>query len=117
MCQHPEPNARRDEAEEEAEELGTPIYGGSGLSVRALTAAELQRFLDAHHGQPAQPSAAAGMPCTHQGTPSGFPRSVQRLGLSSPEPGGRRGPGLAVAASAALVARPSRSIAAAGPMS
>jgi hypothetical protein len=37
------------------EELGTPVYQGTGLSVRALTAEELQRFLDAHAGQPARP--------------------------------------------------------------
>jgi hypothetical protein len=40
--------------EEDLEELGTPVYQGGGLSVRALTAEELQRFLNAHHGQPAQ---------------------------------------------------------------
>jgi hypothetical protein len=40
--------------EENPEELSTPVYQGSGLSVRALTAAELQRFLDAHAGQPAR---------------------------------------------------------------
>jgi Nuclease-related domain len=40
--------------EEDLEELGTPLYQGSGLSVRALTAEELQRFLEAHHGQPAR---------------------------------------------------------------
>jgi hypothetical protein len=42
------------EDEEDLEEFGTPVYQGSGLSVRALTAEELQRFLDAHHDQPAQ---------------------------------------------------------------
>jgi Nuclease-related domain len=35
-------------------ELGTPVYEGTGLSVRALTAEEVDRFLDAHAGQPAQ---------------------------------------------------------------
>jgi hypothetical protein len=40
--------------DEDLEELGTPVYQGSGLSVRALTAEELQRFLDAHAGQPAE---------------------------------------------------------------
>jgi hypothetical protein len=34
--------------------LGTAVYQGTGLSVRALTAEELQRFLDAHQGQPAE---------------------------------------------------------------
>jgi hypothetical protein len=43
-----------DDEDEDLEELGTPVYQGSGLSVRALTAEELQRFLDAHHGQPAE---------------------------------------------------------------
>jgi hypothetical protein len=35
-------------------ELGTPVYEGTGLSVRALTAEELDRFLEAHAGQPPQ---------------------------------------------------------------
>src|SRR5215207_91453 len=39
---------------DDLEELGTPVYQGSGLSVRALTAEELQRFLDAHLDQPAE---------------------------------------------------------------
>jgi Nuclease-related domain len=54
MRQHPTPDPDGYE-DEHLEELGTPIYEGSGLSVRALTAEELQRFLDAHTGQPAQP--------------------------------------------------------------
>jgi hypothetical protein len=52
MRQHHDPDPYEDE--EDPEELGMPVYQGSGLSVRALTAEELQRFLDAHHGQPAQ---------------------------------------------------------------
>jgi hypothetical protein len=51
MRQHPDPY---EDDEEDLEELGTPVYQGSGLSVRALTAEELQRFLDAHAGQPAE---------------------------------------------------------------
>jgi hypothetical protein len=35
-------------------ELGMPVYEGTGLSVRALTAEEVDRFLTAHAGQPAQ---------------------------------------------------------------
>jgi hypothetical protein len=53
MHQHPDPDPD-DHQDEDLEELGTPVYQGSGLSVRALTAEELQRFLDAHHDQPAQ---------------------------------------------------------------
>jgi hypothetical protein len=44
----------QDDEDEDLEEFGTPVYQGTGLSVRALTAEELQRFLDAHAGQPAQ---------------------------------------------------------------
>jgi Nuclease-related domain len=57
MRQHPEDEdlyRHHDDDKEDPEELGTPVYQGSGLSVRALTAEELQRFLDAHAGQPAQ---------------------------------------------------------------
>jgi Nuclease-related domain len=53
MRQHHDPDPY-EEDEEELEELGTPVYQGTGLSVRALTAEELQRFLDAHHDQPAR---------------------------------------------------------------
>jgi hypothetical protein len=49
MRQQPNPNPYEDE-----DELGTPVYQGSGLSVRALTAEEVQRFLDAHTARPAQ---------------------------------------------------------------
>jgi hypothetical protein len=52
MRQHPNPNPDKDE--DDLEELGTPFYQGTGLSVRALTAEELQRFLDAHADQPAE---------------------------------------------------------------
>jgi hypothetical protein len=54
MGQHPDPDPNPYEDEEDLEELGTPVYQGSGLSVRALTADELQRFLDAQTGQPAE---------------------------------------------------------------
>jgi hypothetical protein len=61
MRQHPDPDSDDEDEdldryhdEEDLEELGTPVYQGSGLSVRALTAEELQRFLDAHHDQPAK---------------------------------------------------------------
>jgi hypothetical protein len=36
------------------QELGTPVYEGTGLTVRALTHQELARFLDAHAGEPAR---------------------------------------------------------------
>jgi Nuclease-related domain len=52
MRQHPNPNPG--ENEEDSAAFGTPVYQGTGLSVRALTTEELRRFLDAHHGQPAE---------------------------------------------------------------
>jgi hypothetical protein len=52
MRQQPDPEPY--EEEQDLEELGTPVYEGSGLSVRALTAEELQQVLDAHVGQPAE---------------------------------------------------------------
>jgi hypothetical protein len=59
MRQHHDPDdfhedLDRYEEEKDPEEFGTPVYQGTGLSVRALTAEEFQRFLDAHAGQPAQ---------------------------------------------------------------
>jgi hypothetical protein len=71
MCQHPE--SVPDEDEEDLEELGTPVYRGLGLSVRALTAGELQRFLDAHAGQSTElldsSWAAFDPPGDHLGAP------------------------------------------------
>jgi hypothetical protein len=52
MGQHPNPDPDKDE--EDVEELGTPFYQGNGLSVRALTAEELQQFLDVHADQSAR---------------------------------------------------------------
>jgi Nuclease-related domain len=54
MGQHADPDPDHDEDQENSEEVGTPVYQGSGLSVRALTTEELQRFLDTHADQPAE---------------------------------------------------------------
>jgi hypothetical protein len=51
---HDEDLDRDNDEDEDPEELGTPVYQGTGLSVRALTAEQLQQFLDAHQGQPAE---------------------------------------------------------------
>jgi hypothetical protein len=48
------PNPDPDKDEDDLEELGTPFYQGTGLSVRALTAEELEQFLDAHADQPTE---------------------------------------------------------------
>jgi hypothetical protein len=73
MRQHPDPDDYEDE--EDLEELGTPVYQGTGLSVRALTAEELQRFLDAHHGQPAELLGSGWAAVDPPGHPPGGPRT------------------------------------------
>jgi hypothetical protein len=55
------------------EELGTPVYQGSSLSVRALTAEELRRFLDAHHDQPAELRGSGWATLDPSGQPLGGP--------------------------------------------
>ena len=86
MGQHPnqDPDPHEDE---DLEALGTPVYEGSGLSVRALTAEELQRFLDTHHGQPARPLgsgwAALDPPPRH---PLGVPPTPPGAGPEPPGP-------------------------------
>jgi hypothetical protein len=56
MGQHADPDPDHDEDQEnpEPEEVGTLAYQGSGLSVRALTAEELQRLFDTHADQPVE---------------------------------------------------------------
>jgi Nuclease-related domain len=58
---------------DDLEELGTPVYQGSSLSVRALTAEELQRFLDAHHDQPAELLGSGWATLDPSGQPLGVP--------------------------------------------
>jgi Nuclease-related domain len=60
---------------DDLEELGTPVYQGSSLSVRALTAEELQRFLDAHHDQPAELLGSGWATLDPSGQPLGGPRT------------------------------------------
>jgi hypothetical protein len=57
MRQHQDPDDFHHEDldnEDLNDELGRPVYQGTGLTVRELNAEELQRFLDTHAGQPAQ---------------------------------------------------------------
>jgi hypothetical protein len=83
MPQHQHPDDFRDEdldrhddeGKEDLEELGTPVYQGTGLSVRALTAEELQRFLDAHQGQPAELLGSGWAALDPPGQPPGVPRT------------------------------------------
>jgi hypothetical protein len=57
------------------DDLGRPIYQGDGLSVRELSAEELQRFLDAHTGQPAQLLGSGWTALNPSGHPEGVPRT------------------------------------------
>jgi hypothetical protein len=75
MGQQPNPDPNPYEDEEDLEELGTPVYQGSGLSVRALTADELQRFLAAHAGQPAQLLGSGWATLDPSGHPLRVPRT------------------------------------------
>ena len=100
MRQHPNPDPHGYEDEEDLEELGTPVYQGSGLSVRALTAEELQRFLDAHQGQPAELLGSGWATLDPPRHPSGFPGPLR------PRPSRWCRPNRSPAAWAALVARP-----------
>jgi hypothetical protein len=79
MGQHhdPDPNDFHDQDldGEDLDDLGRPVYQGSGLSVRALTAEELQRFLDAHAGQPAQLLGSGWAALDPPADPLGVPRT------------------------------------------
>jgi Nuclease-related domain len=75
-----------DDEDEDLEELGTPLYQGTGLSVRALTAEELQRFLDAHAGQPARLLGSGWAALEPPAHPLGGPRTPPEAGLEAPGP-------------------------------
>jgi hypothetical protein len=88
MRQHPDDFHDQDpdhyHDEEDLEELGTPVYQGSGLSVRALTTEELQRFLDAHHDQPAELLGSGWATLHPPGHPLGDPRTPPAATLPMP---------------------------------
>jgi hypothetical protein len=89
MCQHPddfddERPDRYDDEDGDLEELGSPVYQGTGLSVRALTSEQLQRFLDAHHGQHAQLLGSGSAALDPPGRPLGGPRTPPAATLPLP---------------------------------
>jgi hypothetical protein len=84
MRQHPDPDP--DEDQQDLEEFGTPVYQGTGLSVRALTAEELQRFLDAHRGQPGELLGSGWAALDPPGHPLGGPRTSLGADLEPPGP-------------------------------
>jgi hypothetical protein len=96
MRHHPDPDEYEDEDVEDLEEMGTPVYEGSGLSVRALTAEELQRFLDAHHNQPAELLGSGWTTLDPPGHPLGVARTPPAPTLPVPAgtvTGGQGSPG------------------------
>jgi hypothetical protein len=69
------------------DDLGRPIYHGDGLSVRELTADELQRFLDAHAGQPGARLLGSGWAALElPGHPCGVPRTPPEADPELPGP-------------------------------
>jgi Nuclease-related domain len=86
MRQHQHPGPDDHEDEEDPEEFGTPVYHGSGLSVRALTAEELQRFLDAHHDQPAELLGSGWAAVDQPGHRLGDPRTPPEAGTELRSP-------------------------------
>jgi hypothetical protein len=102
---HHEDPGRYDD-EEDLEELGTPVYQGTGLSVRALTTEELQRFLDAHHDQPAELLGSGWAALDQPEHPLEFPGPHRRLALNPPARRRRCRPGRPAAATAAPAAPP-----------
>src|SRR5512133_197478 len=102
MGQHPDPDPYEDE---DLKALGTPVYEGSGLSVRALTAEQLQQFLDAHPGQSARPLGSGWAALDPAGHPAGVPWAAPEAAPAPPRP-----PRSAAAEPAeAAVGRPGRS--------
>jgi hypothetical protein len=104
MGQHPNPDPDP-HVDDDLEALGTPVYEGGGLSVRALTAEELQQFLDAHRGQPAQPLGSGWALDPSPRHPLGVPRTppAAELAPSEPLPSALAGP------AAGSLGRPGRS--------
>jgi hypothetical protein len=84
MGQHPNPDPDKDE--DNLEELGTPFYQGDGLSVRALTAEELQRFLDAHADQSPELVGSGWAAPDRPGHPLAVLRSPLEAEPKPPEP-------------------------------
>jgi hypothetical protein len=84
MGQHPNPDPDPDP--DELEELGTPFYQGNGLSVHALTAEELQQFLDAHPDQPGELQGSGWAALDRPGHPLKVPRTPPGTEPAPPQP-------------------------------
>jgi hypothetical protein len=85
MGQQPTPDPDPDK-DKDLEELGALVYAGSGLSVRALTAEQLQRFLESHTGQPTQPLGSGWAALDPAGHPPGVPWPSPEAAPARPGP-------------------------------
>jgi hypothetical protein len=84
VVQHPNPNPDKDE--DDLEELGAPFYQGNSLSVRALTAEELQQFLDIHADQPAELLGSGWAALDPPGHPRTVPSTPPGAEPAPPQP-------------------------------
>jgi hypothetical protein len=85
MRQHQDPDDFHDEDLDD-EELGRPVYQGSALTVRELDAEQLQRFLDAHAGQPARLLGSGWAALDPPAHLLGVSRTLPGAGLEPTEP-------------------------------
>ena len=79
MRQHQDPDDFHDQDLDD--DLGRPVYQGSGLTVRELDAEQLQRFLDAHAGQPARLLGSGWTSLDPPEHPFGGPRTPPGAGV------------------------------------
>ena len=105
MGQQPNPNPDPDKDEEDLEELGTPFYQGTGLTVRALSAEELQQFLDAHADQSTQLLGSGWAALDRAAHPLKVPRTPPGAKPAPPQPQ----PGLPAQHATASLGHPGRS--------
>src|SRR5215207_4868084 len=115
MGQHPNPDPDKDE--DDLGELGTPFYQGNGLSVRALTAEELQQFLDAHADQPTEPLGSGWAALDRPGHPLTVSRIPPGAQPASPHPSRRSQPSTPPPSWATPAAPPAPNTGAAAPPS
>jgi hypothetical protein len=90
MGQHanpdPDPDPDPDKDKDDLEALGTPFYQGNSLTVRALSAEELQQFLDAHTDQPAEVLGSGWAAPDRPGHPLTVPRTPPGAEPAPPQP-------------------------------
>ena len=84
MGPHHDPDDLDRDHQDLDDDLGRPVYHGHGLSVRELSAEELQWFLDAHAGQPAQLLGSGWAALDPPGNLMGVPRTPPAAAAAAP---------------------------------